>query len=84
MPALSSEVPSLENGLIVAHDDGSVSYSFPIRAGVFAHKVGVKAADGSISWEPYDPLTDAQKAAMAPGYGEITADDVQSPCCAPC
>ncbi len=63
--------------MIVAHDDGSVSYSFPIRAGVFAHKVGVKAADGSISWEPYDTLTDAQKAAMAPGYGEITADDVQ-------
>ncbi|MCR8725740.1 ABC transporter substrate-binding protein [Frigidibacter sp. ROC022] len=77
VPSLSTEVPSLENGLIVEHDDGSVSYTFPIREGVFAHRVGIKGDDGSISWELYDTLTDEQKAAMVPGYGEITAEDVQ-------
>ena len=77
VPSLSTEVPSLENGLIKQGDDGSVSYTFPIRKGVFAHKVGVKGADGKITWEYYDKLTDAQKAAIEPGYGQITPDDVR-------
>lgn len=77
VPALSTEVPSLENGLIVENEDGSVSYSFPIRADVHTHHVGVEGSDGAITWEPFDQLTDEQKAAMVPGYGEITAEDVK-------
>lgn len=77
VPALSSEVPSLENGLIKQNDDGSVSYTFPIRPGVMAHKVGIKGDDGKITWEYLDSLTDDQKAKLEPGYGEITAEDVQ-------
>jgi len=44
VPSLSTEVPSLENGLIKQAADGSVSYTFPIRKGVSAHKVGIKYA----------------------------------------
>ncbi len=77
VPALSTEVPTLENGLIVAGEDGSVSYTFPIREGVFAHKVGLKGADGAITWKLYDETTDAEKATIAPGYGTITAEDVK-------
>ncbi|MGH6861952.1 MAG: ABC transporter substrate-binding protein, partial [Phyllobacterium sp.] len=77
VPALSTEVPSLENGLIKEEADGSVSYSFPIRQGVHTHKVGVKGTDGKISWEYYDGLTDDQKKAIEPGYGQITPEDVR-------
>ncbi len=77
VPALSSEVPSIENGLIKVNDDQSVEYVFPIRKGVHAHKVGVAAADGSVEWLYYDDLTDEQKAAIKPGYGEITPEDVK-------
>lgn len=77
VPALSTEVPSLENGLIKEGEDGSVSYSFPIRKGVHAHKVGIKGDDGKITWEAYDGLTEAQKARIEPGYGEITPEDVR-------
>lgn len=77
VPALSSEVPSLENGLIVEGDDGSVSYTFPIRDGAFAHQVGIMGDDGAISWAYYDDLTDEQRANIEPGYGVITADDVE-------
>lgn len=77
VPALASEVPTLENGLIKPGADGSVSYTFPIRKGVNAHKVGIKGADGKISWEYYDGLTEQQKASIEPGYGQITPEDVQ-------
>ena len=52
VPALSTEVPSLENGLIKPGENGSISYTFPIRKGVHTHKVGVKGADGAIAWKP--------------------------------
>ncbi|QKC99537.1 ABC transporter substrate-binding protein [Mesorhizobium sp. NZP2298] len=77
VPSLSSEVPSLENGLIKQNADGSVSYTFPIRKGVHAHKVGIKGDDGKITWQYYDGLSDEQKAKIEPGYGEITAEDVR-------
>jgi peptide/nickel transport system substrate-binding protein len=77
IPSLSTEVPTLENGLIKQGDDGTVSYTFPIREGVFTHKVGVKGSDGAITWEHYDELSDEQKAAIEPGYGQITAEDVE-------
>jgi peptide/nickel transport system substrate-binding protein len=77
VPAISTEVPSLENGLIKEGADGSVSYTFPIRKGVRAHQVGIKGADGKITWEYLDKLTEEQKAAIEPGYGEITAEDVR-------
>ena len=77
VPAISSEVPSLENGLIKEGADGSVSYTFPIRKGVRAHQVGIKGADGKITWEYLDKLTEEQKASIEPGYGEITAEDVR-------
>ncbi|TIT51441.1 MAG: ABC transporter substrate-binding protein, partial [Mesorhizobium sp.] len=77
VPSLSSQVPSLENGLIKQNADGSVSYTFPIRKGVHAHKVGIKGDDGKITWQYYDGLTDEQKAKIEPGYGEITAEDVR-------
>ena len=77
VPAISTEVPSLENGLIKEGADGSVSYTFPIRKGVRAHQVGIKGADGKITWEYLDKLTEEQKASIEPGYGEITAEDVR-------
>jgi len=77
VPGLSTEVPTLENGLIVTGDDGSISYTFPIREGVFAHKVGLKGADGAITWKLYDELTEDEKATIEPGYGTITPDDVK-------
>ena len=77
VPAISTEVPSLENGLIKEGADGSVSYTFPIRKGVRAHQVGIKGADGKITWEYLDKLTEEQKASLEPGYGEITAEDVR-------
>jgi peptide/nickel transport system substrate-binding protein len=77
VPAISTEVPSLENGLIKQGADGSVTYTFPIRSGVRTHKVGVKGPDGKITWELLDGLTDAQKASIEPGYGEITPEDVR-------
>lgn len=77
VPALSTEVPSLENGLIKPGENGSISYTFPIRKGVHTHKVGVKGADGAIAWKLYDELTDQEKAAIVPGYGELTAQDVK-------
>lgn len=77
VPALSTEVPSLENKLIQPADDGAISYTFPIREGVYTHQVGVKGADGAITWKHYDELSDADKAAMVPGYGELTAEDVK-------
>ena len=42
VPSLSSEVPSLANGLIEELDGGAIRYTFPIRDGVFAHRVGLK------------------------------------------
>ncbi|MGZ9810465.1 ABC transporter substrate-binding protein [Pseudoroseicyclus sp. H15] len=77
VPALSSEVPSLENGLIVEEEDGGVSYSFPIKADAFAHKVGIMGDDGTVTWEYYDDLTDEERANIEPGYGVITAEDVK-------
>lgn len=77
VPALSSEVPSVENGLIVEGDDGSVTYTFPIRADVFTHQVGVAGPDGAITWAYYDDLSDEQRAAIEPGHGVLTAEDVR-------
>ena len=77
VPALASEVPSVENGLIKVLDGGGVQYTFPMREGVRAHKVGIKADDGTISWHLLDDLSDEDKAKIEPGFGEITADDVR-------
>ncbi|MGV3490994.1 MAG: ABC transporter substrate-binding protein [Devosia sp.] len=77
VPGLSTEVPTTDNGLIVESDDGSISYTFPIREGVFAHKVGLKGADGAITWKLYDELTEEEKATIEPGYGTITPEDVK-------
>jgi peptide/nickel transport system substrate-binding protein len=77
VPAVSAEVPSLENGLIKQNADGSVTYTFPIRKGIHTHKVGLKGADGKITWEYFDNLSDAQKSSVGPGYGEITSEDVR-------
>jgi peptide/nickel transport system substrate-binding protein len=40
-PILAAEVPTEENGLITMEDDGSVTFSFPIREGVQFHNGGV-------------------------------------------
>jgi peptide/nickel transport system substrate-binding protein len=40
LPMLATVVPSLDNGLIVTHPDGSVTYQFPIREGVTFHEGG--------------------------------------------
>lgn len=77
VPAISSEVPTLENGLIKEGDDGSVSYSFPVRPDTYAHKVGVTGDDGSIAWVSYDDLDEAGRATIEPGHGLITAEDVK-------
>ncbi|GGL76464.1 ABC transporter substrate-binding protein [Wenxinia marina] len=77
VPALSTEVPSLENGLIVEGEDGSVSYSFPIRPDTYAHKVGLMGEDGTVTWEYYDDLSEEERANIEPGYGVITAEDVK-------
>jgi len=77
VPALSTEVPTLENGLIVVNENGSVSYTFPIREDVHFHKVGIKGADGTISWKPYDELSEDVKSQIEPGFGELTAEDVK-------
>ncbi|RQP21032.1 MAG: ABC transporter substrate-binding protein, partial [Brucella intermedia] len=77
VPALSSEVPTLENGLIKQGSDGSISYTFPIRKDVHAHKVGIKGSDGKITWQNYDGLAGDQKAKIEPGYGQITPEDVR-------
>ncbi len=77
VPALSAEVPSIENGLIAVHDDGSVDYTFPLKEGIHTHQVGIAGADGSIEWVYYDDLSDADKAKIEPGYGEITPEDVK-------
>ncbi len=75
-PGISRVVPSVENGLITAGADGTVYYSFPIQDGVYCHQVGVQTSEG-IVWMYYDELTDAEKANIVPGYGEITAEDVE-------
>jgi peptide/nickel transport system substrate-binding protein len=77
VPCLATVVPSVANGLITTGSDGKVYYTFPIQRGVYCHYVGVKASDGSIQWKAYDTLTDAEKAKIVPGYGEITASDVK-------
>lgn len=77
IPGISSVVPSFENGLITKDEDGRVYYTFPIQEGVYCHQVGVKMDDGSIVWKYYDELTDAERANIVPGYGEITAEDVK-------
>lgn len=77
VPALASKVPSVANGLIVELDGGGVQYTFPMREGVNAHKVGIKGDDGTITWHLFDGLSDADKASIEPGYGQITADDVR-------
>lgn len=77
VPALASQVPSVANGLIEELDGGAIRYTFPMRDGVMAHKVGIKGADGAIAWHYYDDLSDADKAKIEPGYGEINADDVR-------
>ncbi len=77
IPGIASVVPSVENGLITQGADGRVFYTFPIQEGVYCHKVGVRAADGSIEWKYYDELSAAERKDIVPGYGEITADDVK-------
>jgi len=77
VPVLATEVPSLDNGLLTKGSDGTVHYVFPIRKGVFFHKVGVKQDDGTIVWKPYDELTSEEKAKIVPGYGELTPEDVK-------
>ena len=57
--------------------DGSVDYTFPIREGIYAHKVGVTGDDGAIEWVYYDDLSEEEKAGIVPGYGEITPEDVK-------
>ncbi|MGI3124673.1 ABC transporter substrate-binding protein [Nitratireductor sp. PBL-C9] len=77
VPSIASKVPSLENGLIETGEDGSVRYTFPIREGIYAHKVGLKGADGKIEWRYYDELNEEERGRIEPGYGEITAEDVR-------
>ena len=77
VPALSSAVPSVGNGLIEELDGGAVRYTFPIRAGVVAHRVGIKEADGTISWHLYDDLSESDRAKIEPGYGQMTAEDAR-------
>ena len=77
VPSLSSEVPSLANGLIEELDGGAIRYTFPIRDGVFAHRVGLKGDDGSITWQLYDELSEENRAKIEPGYGQITAEDAR-------
>lgn len=77
VPALSTEVPTFENGLIVEGDDGSITYTFPIRENVYTHQVGLQGDGGTITWEYYDGLSDEQRANIAPGHGVITAEDVR-------
>lgn len=77
IPGIASVVPSVDNGLIAQGADGKVYYTFPIQAGVYCHQVGVRLGDGTIVWKYYDQLTDAERANIVPGYGEITAEDVR-------
>ncbi|MBF0276596.1 MAG: ABC transporter substrate-binding protein [SAR324 cluster bacterium] len=77
VPALASQVPSVANGLIEELPGGAVRYTFPMRPGVKAHKVGIKGSDGKIKWQYFDDLSAADKAKIEPGYGEITADDAR-------
>jgi peptide/nickel transport system substrate-binding protein len=77
VPSLSAEVPSLANGLIKILDGGAIQYTFPIRDGVFAHRVGIKGDDGSITWHLYDDLSETDRAKIEPGYGQITAEDAR-------
>ncbi len=77
VPSLSSEVPSLANGLIEELDGGAIRYTFPIRDGVFAHRVGLKGDDGSITWHLYDELSEENRAKIESGYGQITAEDAR-------
>ncbi len=77
VPSLSSEVPSLANGLIEELDGGAIRYTFPIRDGVFAHRAGLKGDDGSITWHLYDELSEEDRAKIEPGFGQITAEDAR-------
>ncbi len=44
-PLLATEVPSLENGLIAQHDDGSVTIAFPLRSGIRFHNGNALTAE---------------------------------------
>ncbi len=76
-PMLATVVPSVENGLIVRTEQGSVVYKFPIREGVYFHKVGIRQEDGSVAWKEYDSLNEREKGNILPGYGELTPEDVK-------
>ncbi len=56
--------------------DGTV-YVFKIRKGVRFHYVGVKKEDGTIEWVDYDSLSPEEEKNIVPGYGELTAEDVE-------
>lgn len=77
VPSLATEVPSVANGLIETLDSGAIRYTFPMRPGVVAHRVGIKGDDGAISWHLYDDLSEADRAKIEPGYGQITAEDAR-------
>jgi peptide/nickel transport system substrate-binding protein len=77
VPSLSTAVPSLANGLIEELDGGAIRYTYPIRDGVFAHRVGIKGGDGSISWHLYDDLSEGDRSKIEPGHGQITAEDAR-------
>ena len=55
----------------------AIRYTFPIRDGVFAHRVGLKGDDGSITWHLYDELSEEDRAKIEPGFGQITAEDAR-------
>lgn len=76
-PVLATVVPSIKNGLIAQTEEGGVIYDFPIRKGVYFHKVGVRQKDGSIAWKDYDSLSEVERANIVPGYGELTPEDVK-------
>jgi peptide/nickel transport system substrate-binding protein len=76
-PYLSTEVPSMDNGLMRIGGDGALYIDFPIREGVVFHKVGVQQPDGTVVWKDYDSLTGEERQSIAPGYGQLTAEDVK-------
>jgi len=67
-PLLATEWTVSEDGL---------TYTFFIRHNVRFHYVGVKKPDGTIEWIDYDSLSPEEEKNIVPGYGELTAEDVE-------